>query len=154
VRAESTAAPTCRKQYTDLFDFFPSLLLLKTKSSACTVDCRACADTLDRIRALDRTMEVPHEGPMCDLLWSDPDERAGWGISPRGAGYTFGQDISEMFNRTNKLNLIARAHQLVMEGYSPTHTDNVVTIFSAPNYCTAAATKPPSVEVDERMKRT
>ena len=38
---------------------------------------------------------MPHEGPMCDLLWSDPDDRCGWGISPRGAGYTFGQDISE-----------------------------------------------------------
>jgi diadenosine tetraphosphatase ApaH/serine/threonine PP2A family protein phosphatase len=36
-------------------------------------------------------MQVPHEGPMCDLLWSDPDDRCGWGISPRGAGYTFGQ---------------------------------------------------------------
>jgi hypothetical protein len=36
-------------------------------------------------------LQVPHEGPMCDLLWSDPDDRGGWGISPRGAGYTFGQ---------------------------------------------------------------
>nr|ABK93504.1 unknown [Populus trichocarpa] len=53
---------------------------------------------------------------MCDLLWSDPDDRCGWGISPRGAGYTFGQDISEQFNHTNNLELIARAHQLVMEG--------------------------------------
>ena len=52
---------------------------------------------------------------MCDLLWSDPDDRGGWGISPRGAGYTFGQDISETFNHTNGLTLIARAHQLVME---------------------------------------
>ena len=43
------------------------------------------------LRALDRLQEVPHEGPMCDLLWSDPDDRGGWGISPRGAGYTFGQ---------------------------------------------------------------
>lgn len=51
---------------------------------------------------------------MCDLLWSDPDERCGWGISPRGAGYTFGQDISEQFNHKNGLNLVARAHQLVM----------------------------------------
>ena len=59
--------------------------------------------------------EVPHEGPMCDLLWSDPDDRGGWGISPRGAGYTFGQDISETFNHNNGLTLIARAHQLVME---------------------------------------
>lgn len=48
-------------------------------------------DSLDHIRDLDRVQEVPHEGPMCDLLWSDPDDRCGWGISPRGAGYTFGQ---------------------------------------------------------------
>jgi serine/threonine-protein phosphatase 2A catalytic subunit len=47
---------------------------------------------------------------------SDPDDRGGWGISPRGAGYTFGQDISETFNHTNGLQLVSRAHQLVMEG--------------------------------------
>lgn len=69
-----------------------------------------------------------------DLLWSDPDDRCGWGISPRGAGYTFGQDISEQFNHNNGLTLIARAHQLVMEGYNWCHEKNVVTIFSAPNY--------------------
>ena len=38
-----------------------------------------------------------------------------WGISPRGAGYTFGQDISKNFNHNNGLTLISRAHQLVME---------------------------------------
>ena len=52
---------------------------------------------------------------MCDLLWSDPDDRCGWGVSPRGAGYTFGQDVSEAFNHNKNLTLIARAHQLVME---------------------------------------
>ncbi|GAV71811.1 LOW QUALITY PROTEIN: hypothetical protein CFOL_v3_15300, partial [Cephalotus follicularis] len=73
-------------------------------------------DTLDNIRALDRIQEVPHEGPMCDLLWSDPDDRCGWGISPRGAGYTF-QDIAAKFNHTNGITLISRAH-LFMEGYN------------------------------------
>ena len=34
--------------------------------------------------------------------------RGGWGISPRGAGYTFGQDISETFNHSNGLTLISR----------------------------------------------
>lgn len=56
---------------------------------------------------------------MCDLLWSDPDDRGGWGISPRGAGYTFGQDISETFNHANGLTLVSRAHQLVMEVMFP-----------------------------------
>ena len=50
------------------------------------------------------------------IFRSDPDDRGGWGISPRGAGYTFGQDISETFNHTNGLQLVSRAHQLVMEG--------------------------------------
>ncbi|KAF3952515.1 hypothetical protein CMV_021932 [Castanea mollissima] len=44
-------------------------------------------------------------------------------------------DISEQFNHTNNLKLIARAHQLVMEGYNWGHEQKVVTIFSAPNYC-------------------
>lgn len=50
---------------------------------------------------------------MCDLLWSDPDDITGWGLSPRGAGYLFGGDVTEKFIHTNKLQLIARAHQLV-----------------------------------------
>lgn len=75
------------------------------------------------------------QGPMCDLLWSDPDDRKGWNVSPRGAGYNFGQDISEQFNHRNGLTLVSRAHQLVMDGYSWSHERNVVTIFSAPNYC-------------------
>lgn len=41
--------------------------------------------TLDAIRAIDRKQEVPHEGAMCDLLWSDPEQDVeGWGLSPRG----------------------------------------------------------------------
>ena len=31
--------------------------------------------------------QVPHDGAMCDLLWSDPEDGVdGWGLSPRGAG--------------------------------------------------------------------
>jgi len=34
----------------------------------------------------------------------------GWGISPRGAGWTWGLDITEKFLHANKLNYISRAH--------------------------------------------
>lgn len=96
--------------------------------------------------------QVPHEGPMCDLLWSDPDDRGGWGISPRGAGYTFGQDISETFNHSNGLTLVSRAHQLVMEGYNWCHDRNVVTIFSAPNYCYRCGNQAAIMELDDALK--
>ncbi|KAI0200380.1 putative serine/threonine protein phosphatase [Astrocystis sublimbata] len=92
-------------------------------------------DTVDKIRLLDRKQEVPHEGAMCDLLWSDPDEIDGWGLSPRGAGFLFGHDIVKTFNHRNDLSLIARAHQLVMEGFKEMFDASIVTVWSAPNYC-------------------
>ena len=92
-------------------------------------------DMVDKIRLLDRKQEVPHEGAMCDLLWSDPDDIDGWGLSPRGAGFLFGADIVKRFNHINGLSLIARAHQLVMEGFKEMFDANIVTVWSAPNYC-------------------
>ena len=59
----------------------------------------------------------------------------GWVLSPRGAGYLFGGDIVEKFNYHNKISLICRAHQLMMEGYKEMFFKKLVTIWSAPNYC-------------------
>ncbi|SDA02355.1 BZ3501_MvSof-1269-A2-R1_Chr12-3g03557 [Microbotryum saponariae] len=89
--------------------------------------------TLDQIRVIARAQEIPHEGAFCDLMWSDPDEVETWSISPRGAGWLFGA----RFNLVNQLTLIARAHQLVQEGYKFMFApeNNLVTVWSAPNYC-------------------
>ena len=46
----------------EFFNFFKSSKFVFTGLSP-------SIDTLDHIRALDRLQEVPHEGPMCDLLW-------------------------------------------------------------------------------------
>ena len=131
-----TRCETCKKQL--CVCFYVYLMYISCVYDDCTntrhfdhhfVGLSPSIDTLDHIRQLDRIQEVPHEGPMCDLLWSDPDDRCGWGISPRGAGFTFGQDISEQHNHKNGLSLVARAHQLVMDGYNWSHEMNVVTIF-------------------------
>ncbi|KAG8954142.1 serine threonine-protein phosphatase [Tulasnella sp. 424] len=137
--------------FTDLFDYLPLTALIDGQIFCLHGGLSPSIDTLDHVRSIDRIQEVPHEGPMCDLLWSDPDDRAGWGISPRGAGYTFGQDISEAFNHNNGLTLVARAHQLVMEGYNWSQDKNVVTIFSAPNYCYRCGNQAAIMEIDERL---
>lgn len=85
--------------------------------------------TIDQIRTIDRKQEVPHDGPMCDLLWSDPEEGSnGYGVSPRGAGYLFGSDVVQTFNEANGIDLICRAHQLVMEGYKWHFNESVLTV--------------------------
>lgn len=142
------------KYFTDLFDYLPLTALVEKQIFCLHGGLSPSIDTLLNIMDQDRVAEVPHEGPVCDLLWSDPDDRPGWGISPRGAGYTFGQDISESFNHNNGLTLVARAHQLVMEGYNWTHEKHVVTIFSAPNYCYRCGNQAAIMEIDEHLEYT
>jgi diadenosine tetraphosphatase ApaH/serine/threonine PP2A family protein phosphatase len=106
--------------------------------------------TIDQIRTIPRNQEVPHEGAFCDLVWSDPDDAAyTWQASPRGAGWLFGSKVTSEFNRVNGLDLIARAHQLVQEGYKY-HFDekSLVTVWSAPNYCYRCGNVAAIMEVD------
>ncbi|KAL9098206.1 MAG: hypothetical protein Q9163_006091 [Psora crenata] len=92
--------------------------------------------TLDQIRVIARAQEIPHEGAFCDLVWSDPEEVGTWAVSPRGAGWLFGNKVATEFNYVNGFQLIARAHQLVNEGFKWHFEDkSVVTVWSAPNYC-------------------
>ena len=78
------------QQFTELFDYLPLTAVVERQIFCLHGGLSPSIDTLDQIRQLDRKQDVPSEGPICDLLWSDPDDRCGWGISPRGAGYSFG----------------------------------------------------------------
>jgi len=140
--------------FTNLFDYLPLTALVENKIFTQHGGLSPNIENLDDVRKLDRVQEVPHEGPMCDLLWSDPEDRLGWGVSPRGAGFTFGHDISKEFNRVNGLDIIARAHQLTMEGYNWIHEQQVVTIFSAPNYCYRCGNQAAIMEIDEKLDYT
>ena len=62
--------------------------------------------------------KVADEGLLCDLLWSDPDpDIRGWGNNMRGVSYTFGHDVIEEFLAKNDLDLICRAHQVLVTRY-------------------------------------
>uniref|UniRef100_A0A671SKB7 Serine/threonine-protein phosphatase n=1 Tax=Sinocyclocheilus anshuiensis TaxID=1608454 RepID=A0A671SKB7_9TELE len=91
--------------------------------------------TLDDIRKIDRNRQPPDSGPMCDLLWSDPQPQDGRSISKRGVSCQFGPDVTERFLEQNKLQYIVRSHEVKAEGYEVTHSGKCITVFSAPNYC-------------------
>ena len=140
------------KSFTELFNLLPLAAIVDNKIFCLHGGLSPEIKTLDQIRELDRKKDIPNAGAMCDLLWSDPEERTGWGVSPRGAGYIFGADISKKFLSTNDLMMINRAHQLVMKGFSWSHDNSVCTLFSAPNYCYRCGNQAGIMEISENFK--
>lgn len=110
--------------------------------------------SIDQIKIIDRFREIPHEGPMADLVWSDPDpERDEFSLSPRGAGYTFGAQVVKKFLAVNNMNHILRAHQLCQEGYQVLYDDRLSTVWSAPNYCYRCGNMASVLEVSDTGER-
>lgn len=85
------------------------ILILTLRQTICIdVSCTVDVWLILSVVVICGDSKVPHDGPMCDLLWSDPEETQGWGVSPRGAGYLFGSDVVQQFNATNNIDMICR----------------------------------------------
>ena len=139
---------------TEIFDYLALAAVIDGKVFCVHGGLSPAIQEIDDIRKLERRQEVPHEGPMSDLLWSDPEDITGWTLSNRGAGYLFGQDVVQKFNHANGMELVARAHQLVMEGYKIIFNDTLVTVWSAPNYCYRCGNIAAILELDEHLGKT
>mmetsp|Transcript_32587 Transcript_32587/g.56489 ORF Transcript_32587/g.56489 Transcript_32587/m.56489 type:complete len:454 (-) Transcript_32587:3341-4702(-) len=100
------------------------------------------------IDSLERFVEPPKQGLMCDVLWSDPvDDPKGKSASTyiansaRCCSYYFNVEAVNRFLRRNDLLAVIRAHEAQMDGYKMHRWNGlsefpcVITIFSCPNYC-------------------
>ena len=124
------------KTFTDCFNCLPVAAILDDKIICMHGGLGPDLDKIDRIRNIMRPTDVPERGLLCDLLWSDPDESSnGFGSNERGVSVVFNGKIVQNFLKTNDLDLICRAHQVVEEGYEFFADRKLVTVFSAPNYC-------------------
>jgi serine/threonine-protein phosphatase PP1 catalytic subunit len=124
------------KLFTDFFNCLPI--------SACIDDKILCMHggispelfSLEQLKKIARPTDIPDQGLLCDLLWSDPDKEVkGWGANDRGISVTFSSSVIEKFLQSQDLELICRGHQVVQDGYEFFGKKNLLTIFSAPNYC-------------------
>ncbi|XP_078164055.1 phytochrome-associated serine/threonine-protein phosphatase isoform X2 [Carex rostrata] len=79
---------------TDVFDYLTLSAIINGTVLCVHGGLSPDVRTIDQIRTIDRNCEIPHEGPFCDLMWSDPEEIETWAVSPRGAGWLFGSRVT------------------------------------------------------------
>jgi len=143
------------KYCTQVFDYLTLAALVDGKILCVHGGLSPDIRTLDQIRTIHRNVEIPHEGAFCDLMWSDPEDSVDtWLVSNRGAGWLFGYKVTDEFTKINNLDLVCRAHQLVMEGFKYMFpNENLVTVWSAPNYCYRCGNVASILELDQNLKR-
>lgn len=143
----------CWKYFYEAFDFLPLGSIVNGNVLCVHGGLSPDLPTIDQMRLLDRKQEIPHEGPLADLMWSDPENIESWRRNSRGAGWIFGHKVVDQFNLLNEVNLIVRAHQLVQEGYIYWFNEQLVTLWSAPNYCYRMGNKAALLHLDEYSNR-
>lgn len=140
------------KIFTDFFNCLPI--------SACIDDKILCMHgglspelfSLEQLKKIARPTDIPDQGLLCDLMWSDPDKEVkGWGPNDRGISVTFSQSVIEKFLASQDLELICRAHQVVQDGYEFFGKKNLITLFSAPNYCSEFDNSGGIMIIDENL---
>ena len=123
------------KLFNEVFDMLPMAALVSNSIYCIHGGLSPDIKLADQVSLFERRQELPIEGPLADIVWSDPEDISGWGNNPRGAGYLYGTRPTHEFLHNNKIELIARAHQLMNEGYSYHFNEtSLITVWSAPNY--------------------
>ncbi|XP_022659635.1 serine/threonine-protein phosphatase alpha-2 isoform-like isoform X2 [Varroa jacobsoni] len=124
------------KVFIDCFNCLPVAALVENTIICMHGGLSPELDNLNQLRDIPRPIDIPNHGLLCDILWADPDDDViGWGQNDRGVSYTFGGEIVRSFLEKHNCSLIVRAHQVVEDGYQFFQKRQLVTIFSAPNYC-------------------
>ncbi len=124
------------KSFTELFNYLPVAAIIDDKILCMHGGLSPELKNIQNISDISRPTDIPDTGLLCDLLWSDPDKEAQeYDENDRGVSVIFGEKIVQDFNKKNDLDLIIRAHQVVDDGYEFFAQRQLITIFSAPNYC-------------------
>lgn len=62
------------KTFTDCFNCLPVAAIIDEKIFCCHGGLSPDLQSMEQIRRLMRPTDVPDQGLLCDLLWSDPDK--------------------------------------------------------------------------------
>ena len=143
------------KQFIDFFNHLPIAAVLNDRIFAVHGGFGPDLQTLDQITNIFRPCDIPEEGLLCDLLWSDPTEKMDdFGENERGVSVCYGKNAIASFLDRNGLDLIVRGHLVIEDGYLFHSCKRCVTLFSAPNYCGEFDNVGATMSVDKDLRCT
>lgn len=141
------------RTFSDCFSCLPLAAIIDDRIFCCHGGLSPHLTDMDQIRRIKRPVVVPTRGVICDLLWSDPDRKVPeWGENERGVSYIFSASVVKSFLQAQNLDLVVRAHQVVADGYEFFASRQLVTLFSAPNYCGMFNNNAALMVVDQNLK--
>ena len=131
------------RRFNSLFEWLPLAAVIEDKVCCMHGGIGRSIETIEQIEQLERPCSMESGGvELMDLLWSDPTENDSVeGLRPnaRGPGLvTFGPDRVKQFCENNGLQMLVRAHECVMDGFERFAQGQLLTLFSATNYCGTA----------------
>ncbi len=147
---ENSDNPIVFNSFNDLFDRLPLAAIVNDTVLCVHGGIGSSISSISDIEKIKRPLEIIHEVTnidqqlVIDILWSDPtDSDMDTGIQPNstrdptGIGniVKFGPDRVNEFLKNNSLSLILRAHECVMDGFERFASGQLITIFSATDYC-------------------
>ena len=143
------------KNFCDCFNCLPIAAIIDDTIFCCHGGLSPELVFVNEIKEIIRPTDVPEQGMLCDILWSDPNKDIiddYFGENERGISVTFSKKYLQKFLSDNNLELLCRAHQVVEEGYEFFANKKCVTVFSAPNYCGIFDNSGAMMVVDENLK--
>lgn len=133
--------------FIEMFDTLPISAIINGKFITFHGGISPDLKTISELNKLNRFVEPPTKGLLCDLLWSDPVDKPDGTLAQtfsrneqRGCSYVYGAEALTKFLQSNNLLSCIRAHEVQIEGFKMYNWRNknfpqIITIFSAPNYC-------------------
>ncbi|OHS93617.1 Serine/threonine-protein phosphatase PP1-2 [Tritrichomonas foetus] len=140
--------------FNDVFDWLPISAMIDNRILCTHGGISPNLNSITQLKEIKRPLQIPETGLVCDLLWSDPDSDCeDFEENDRGTGFVYGSNSAQSLLDKCGLDLIVRAHQSINRGYDfpfkPVR--NVVTVFSAPNYCGEYGNSGAVMTVSENM---
>merc|ERR1719489_29441 len=141
---------SCWAKINRAFEYLPMGAVIEDRILCIHGGIGGTVNSIKEIEDLQRPLNVAQvptskiEQRVTDLLWSDPSENdSSLGVvptavrAPDGSGQIvkFGPDRVVQFLQDNKLELIIRAHECVMDGIERFAGGRLIALFSATDYC-------------------